>query len=120
MAKHKHKDGDADGIEPQADEQLDVAASPPNETPDDNKADEKTDGKTADKLVRVQLMHAIAFGGIALRPRVETKPGRGQLIRPVEAIIPKAVADSYPDRQVETLADAPEGAVIGIVAPEAD
>ena len=66
--------------------------------------------------VRAKILQGIVFGGIAVRPKVDNtkRPGKA-VITPVEAIVPRSVAEAAGPEMVQILADAPDDAKLGAV-----
>ena len=73
---------------------------------------------TKNALVHVRVLRAIDIGGLTIRPIVDDGPraaGRPLPVKPVEAYIPRDLAESFGKRYVEIIGDAPAGAKIGPV-----
>ena len=85
----------------------------PNQQPPADKQPPKDDRPTqsaGEKLVKVEVRRAIAFGGLRIGPKVD-----GQQIIPVLAYIPRGVAESHTLKRVKILGDAPASAKIGVI-----
>ena len=68
--------------------------------------------------VTVEVMQTIGFGGIVIRPVIDDS-GRGQgrkpIIRPVKAVIPARLAESYGPAYVKIIGAASAGAKLGAI-----
>ena len=67
-------------------------------------------------LVHVRVLRAISIGGLTIRPVVDEGPrasGRPVQVKPVEAYIPRDLAESIGERYVTILGHAPKGAKMG-------
>jgi hypothetical protein len=66
-----------------------------------------------ERLVKVRVFKAIAFSGVVVRPKVDSKSGK---VTPVEAYIPRNVAKAHPEQRLVIIGDAPDGAAVGVIA----
>ncbi|HUW99375.1 MAG TPA: hypothetical protein VMY35_00215 [Phycisphaerae bacterium] len=109
MAKKKKKN-------PATDEPT-LSQDSANEQPaDERPADEQTD-KDKSVNVIVEVLHAIAFDGVHISPKIDDpRGGKPPTITPVKAVIPRNLAESYGPKYVKVIGDAPDDAKIGLVA----
>ena len=71
------------------------------------------------RLVLVEVRHAIAFGGVVVRPIVDDSgrpSGRPARVTPVRAVIPRTIAERYPAEQVQIVGVAEDDVAIGTLA----
>ncbi len=100
----------------QADEAEGDQDADADQPPADPPADPPTKGKS--RLVRVEVRRSIAFGGVVVRPKIDNS-GRGkgqpQIVTPVKAVIPRAVAECYAAEDLVILGNAANGAKVGVI-----
>ncbi len=119
MAKNKNKNK-----KPATDERTKPPAADEAQRPQTPAADktEETDERPAednDKSVNVvvEVYHAIAFDGVHISPKIDDpRGGKRPTIKPVKAVIPRALAESFGDKYVKIITSAPHGAKVGLVA----
>jgi len=75
--------------------------------------------KPADsQKVIVEVSQALAFDGIIVRPQIDSSgrlQGRKPIVKPVRAVIPRALAKAFGPNYVKEIGPAPDDAPLGVM-----